>query len=85
MKSAQLISDTRLTCEEFYEAYAVDHIDEVIQDLFWDDPAIDRMLIIFESLKRLAKKEGVFLTDVNSWDYDAFFYNIWECTEKGLS
>lgn len=32
-----------------------------------------------------AKQEQIELTHVEDFDYDTFFYNAYQCTEKGLS
>lgn len=39
----------------------------------------------FDLLLWKAEQEGVELVDSDTWDYDAYFQNFYDCTEKGLS
>jgi hypothetical protein len=34
---------------------------------------------------KMAAKEGVTLTDTDSWDYESYFWNLYKTSEKGLS
>ena len=74
-----------MTCEEFYDSYssAQDMIDEYVQDQYWDGGCNTESM--FRALCALAKEKGVTLTDEADWSYDDFFYNVYQCTEKGLS
>lgn len=85
MTAAEKLSKAKfkMSCAEFYEAIAVDEIDGVIQDLYWDGgfSADD----LFLALRRLAAKVGVELTDADDWEFERFFWEVWKSAEKGLS
>ena len=77
--------DTIMTCEEFYDADSnVSYIYEtVIQEQYWADGYDGRQL--FALLKKRAAEQGVTLTDIVTFNDDRFFYDVYQCTEKGLS
>ena len=74
-----------MTCEEFYDAdSAVSYIYEtVIQEQYWEDGYDGQQL--FALLKERAAEQGITLTDIETFNDDRFFYDVYQCTEKGLS
>lgn len=73
----------RMTCETFCETHFDAWLCDYIQESYWDDSfntdhAFDRM-------EREAARLGVRLTDIETWNYDAYLTNAYRCTEKGLS
>jgi hypothetical protein len=75
-----------MTCDEFVEGYMLDDrdFDSLIDEMLRIDggPSSEKM---FNFMKDLAKEEGVRLTDIEDFDYDDYFYEVYKNTEKGLS
>jgi hypothetical protein len=40
---------------------------------------------VFNDMQKSADSLGIKLTDTEEFDYDTFFWNVYQCTEKGLS
>ncbi len=60
-----------------------DTFDDYLQTAYWDDnfnsdKALDLML-------RWCDCNGIELTDLDTLNYDALFFNAYRCSEKGLS
>jgi hypothetical protein len=72
-----------VTCEEFYDSHCSDWVDEMMQEQFWDG-GVDTNKIT-DAFLAWAYQKNIQLTDLESFDSDKFFYNIYQCTEKGLS
>lgn len=73
-----------LTCEEFFEKYFDnDSLNIMIEEMYWEKNFNAHFL--FEQMKKSALNLDVDLVDENDWEYDIFFYNIYNNTEKGLS
>lgn len=72
-----------MTCEEFYEAYAVNSIDDCMQELYWDGGYSSQVLM--DHLGALAMAENIILSDYDTWNYETFFWDVYRNTEKGLS
>lgn len=74
-----------MTCLDYIEM--VDSTDYwlsgLCDEMHWEGGVDTERL--FEYVVDRATQEGVTLTDVDSFDYDAVLYNIYESTEKGLS
>lgn len=74
-----------MTCEEFFESYmdAGNHWNTLADEMYWEGRfSADQC---FASMRRMAEREGVTLTDVAAFQYEDFFYNAYRNTEKGLS
>ncbi len=57
--------------------------EDYMQDAHW---TLDfKTHIAFELMLEAANSEGVQLTDTQSFDYDKFFWNVYQNSEKGLS
>lgn len=74
-----------MTCEEFFESYVNGDykFDTLIDEMYWDGDVNTDYL--FKYLVDSAKKNEVVLSDVDTFDYDSFLYDVYENTEKGLS
>lgn len=57
--------------------------DEVMDSMHWSD-SFNTETLLQIGLKEAAADE-IELTGLDSFDYDTFFYNAYQCTEKGLS
>lgn len=73
-----------MTCEAFAERMDFDTwLSTYIDESHWDD-SFDTEFA-FERLIASAEHNGVRLTDADTWDYDRYFWNAYQCAEKGLS
>lgn len=79
---AELLGE--MSAEEYAEAFVdTKAFDEYVQDSYWQDNfSTDRCL---EMMKEFAAGETVALTGIDEFEYDKFFYDTYECMEKGLS
>lgn len=76
---------TEMTCEDFFHSYmdSGNYWNTLADEMYWGrNFSADRC---FASMKRLAARENVTLTDVKMFQYEDFFYNAYQNTEKGLS
>lgn len=73
-----------LTCEEYAEQLDQNYGFEQIIDEMYRDGGCDTNRM-FKYVVASAQGDGVTLTDADSWIYDAYLYNIYQSTEKGLS
>ncbi len=73
-----------IEAKDYAEGFVETHdFNEYIDESYWDrDFDTDHCL---EWMLSDAKKEGYELTNVDAFDHDGFFYNVYKCTEKGLS
>ena len=73
-----------MTCNDFFDNhYDNDELSSWIDEMYWGDNfTTDRL---FEDMVSKAATLNVKLTDVDDWDYDRHFYDVWSSTEKGLS
>lgn len=69
-----------MTFEQFADT---EDYNEIIDEMYWEDNYSSERL--FERTILAATKEGVIITDKDDCDYDGYFWNVWQCTEKGLS
>ena len=71
-----------MECLEF-----VDYLDNdfctLCDELYWDG-GFDAQ-VFFNYMKLEADKIGVRLTDLSTFDYENYFYILYQNTEKGLS
>jgi hypothetical protein len=72
-----------MNCADYFDANWQMQCDRIIQEQYWDGGVNTDAL--FDSMKRDAAKDGVTLTDTDTWDYEDFFYQTYRDTEKGLS
>lgn len=73
-----------MTCEEYGEHFFMTYkFDQICDEMYWEGGVnTDRL---FEIMRADAEAEGIVLSDSSEWDYDTFFYNAYQCAEKGLS
>lgn len=73
-----------MTYLEFAETLANnDFFDDYIQDSFWTKEfKTSKCLAMMETE---AKQQKITLTNEEDFDYDKFFFDLYNCTEKGLS
>ena len=57
--------------------------DNIIQDMYWRDEFDAEFL--FDFTLNCAIEENVLLTGVEEFDYETYFRDMWNNTEKGLS
>lgn len=57
--------------------------DEVMDSMFWGD-GLNTDTLLKIGLKE-AEADEIELTGLDTFDYDDFFYNAYQCAEKGLS
>ena len=72
-----------ITCEEYYDKYLTDKIDEAIQDMHWNREFDAKYL--FNIMITDASESKIVLQDLENFDYEDFFWNIYKSSEKGLS
>lgn len=60
-------------------------MDEIIQEMVWDGDGSFNADKLLKAIVDAAEKDGVIITDKDEFNYHDYFYNIWQCTEKGLS
>lgn len=78
------VTTTTSTCEAFAESLCnVYFFDAEIDDMFWRDSFKAENL--FEMTKNEAEKRGVVLSDSETWDFETYFWEVYESAEKGLS
>lgn len=71
---------TPMKCEDFADR---EDFSEMCDEMYWEDNFdADRFL---DALVFRASEQRVRLTDIFEWDYDKYFWNMYRCTEKGLS
>lgn len=71
---------TRMSCEDFAESQDFStQIDEQNWDGGFDAEALFRVMCAE------ANAQGVVLIDKDAFWYETYFWNVWKCTEKGLS
>ena len=75
--------DKSMTCEKFFFRHFEDSFDELADEMFWERSF--KTDTVFDCMTDKAKNLGINLTDKESWDYDTFLYDAYQCTEKGLS
>lgn len=61
------------------------YYEPMIQEYSWSDKSTSITDEMFEATLSHAARADVQLSNVESFDYDQFFHNIYSCTEKGLS
>lgn len=75
---------TLISCENLAEMlidrYA---FDEIIDDMFWSQDYDSKRLV--DKLLDYANDYGYELADYDDWDYETYFRELYECSEKGLS
>lgn len=59
------------------------HLDVYIQEAYWEGGL--NTTRCFEWMLDLAKKDRIFVKDEARVNYDEILWNVWTCTEKGLS
>lgn len=79
----RIIPVKTMSCEDFYTCVGYDAIDALIQEMYWDGGCNQKKL--FQRLKTLAKERYVNLGDAEEFDYEKFFTQVYDETEKGLS
>jgi len=63
-----------------------DAVDALIQELAWEPPGTNIESAIYEFVVDKAREEGIELTDNKLNEVRGnYIWNIWMCTEKGLS
>ena len=73
-----------MTCADFFIAYCDDaDWNMMCDEFYWGDSFSSDAC--FDWLRARADRESVHLTDVDTWDYDSYFWNTYRDTEKGLS
>lgn len=73
----------KMTCEDYYETYLVYPIMDYIDEMYWEKNYSAERL--FNFLLKHAASQSIVLTDADYFDYDGFFWNVYQNTEKGLS
>lgn len=70
---------------EIYADYFADTnwMNEYIQESYWEDNFSTRHCL--EAMLASAKADNLELIGLDEFDYDTFFYNAYDCAEKGLS
>lgn len=74
-----------MTCEEFYDKYMVEYIDRYIQESHIRADFNPRVCFAMLQVAASMRFNEFTIIDLETFDYDSFFYNIYRCTEKGLS
>lgn len=80
------MDDKTMSTEEFAEILHDRYFyDALIDELYWEQ-APNKTNQMLDATLEEAKRQGITLTDANTWvGYDEYFYNMYDCTEKGLS
>lgn len=76
-------SKTR-TCEDYFDSLHNSYcFDSLIDEAHWGDDFNAESF--FEFGKSYATESGVLLTDLESFDYETYFWTMFDSSEKGLS
>jgi hypothetical protein len=74
----------KMKCEDLADKLANgDRFDTYIQESFWERNF--KTSACLEILVDEANERSIQLVDLDEWDFDKYFYNMYRCTEKGLS
>ena len=74
----------KMTCEQFFDKHYDDHdLSSWIDEMYWERSFSSEK--IFNDMVKAADSLKIELTDKDDFDYEEFFWNVYQCTEKGLS
>lgn len=82
-----LVGRKKMTFEECFEGFNFEkQCDEMMQEMAIEGGYCGKAFEEFaQDIISEANRKGVIVSDEKTFNADSFFYNIYQCTEKGLS
>jgi hypothetical protein len=78
------MNNKTMSCEDFAELLDNNYFfDQLVDEQYWTDGF--KADPFFTDLKDEAKKRGIVLSNVDDFDYEKYFQNVYSSSEKGLS
>lgn len=75
---------TQMSCRAFADLLDNTYFfDDVVDGAFWNKSF--KSETFFEAMKAEAERRDISLSDSEEWDYENYFWNLYQCSEKGLS
>lgn len=72
----------KLTCSRFIDMYE-EEVGDLMQEMYYDSGLNTDKLM--NCIERWARDDDYELSDIDSFDYDKYLTNFYNCLEKGLS
>lgn len=80
------INRKKMTFEECFEGFNYEKIaDEMIQEMAFEGYSSKKFEDLANDIIAEAERKGFIVSDKDTFKTDEFFYNLYMCTEKGLS